>query len=101
MTFFKGGNYQSFSEVASKALDTRILLLLKIGQKEHLELLAQGKLRFRKLEIYKNAEKSAAHWDPYEGIESVLQGDQIKFGIKLPGGEVHEFSSENHPQIFR
>ncbi len=88
-------SYLSFSEAASKKLDTRLLFLLKVGRKEHLESLAQGKLRFQKLKIYKDAERSAAHSDPYEGIESILQGSEIKFGIKLPSGETHEFLSEN------
>ncbi len=87
--------YLSFSEVASKPLDTRLLFLLKVGKKEHLEFLAQGKLRFQKLKIYKDAERTEAHSDPYEGIESILQGTEIKFGIKLPSGETHEFLSEN------
>ena len=87
--------YQSFSEVASKPLDTRLLFLVKVGQKEHLELLRQGKIRFQKLKIYKDAGNSAAHSDPYEGIESILQGSETRFGIKLSSGETHEFSSEN------
>jgi len=88
-------SYQSFSEVASKPRDTRLLFLVKVGQKKHLELLRQGKIRFQKLRIYKAAERSEAHSDPYEGIESILQGSEIKFGIKLPSGETHEFLSEN------
>lgn len=88
-------SYQSFSEVASKPLDTRLLFLVKVGQKKHLELLRQGKIRFQKLKIYKDAERSEAHSDPYEGIESILQGSEIKFGIKRPSGETHEFLSEN------
>lgn len=87
--------YQSFNEVTSKPLDNGRLLLVKVGKKIHLELLRQGKIRFKKIKKYKEAEISEAYSDPYEGIESILQSSEIKCVIKLASGETHEFSSEN------
>lgn len=88
--------YEQFDQSVSRTLETRLLLLLKVGAKDHLEQLALGKIRFRKLNFYKEEEdKKAAHHDPDEGIDAVLQGDQVRLVITTQDGKKRELSSES------
>jgi hypothetical protein len=64
------------------------LLLLKLGQKEHLEMLRKGKLYMNTLAYFTTLDSDPARADPYEGTDSIIQPRHIgEFIIdpNLPG----------------
>lgn len=88
--------YKSFPELLIGYSQPNVLCLLKIGQKEHLEQLAAGKLRFRNFSYYSSIESQGkAFFDPHEGIESVLQADRITLEFKQQNLPLFTLSQEN------
>lgn len=80
----------------SNAVETRLLLLVKIGQIEHLEALRQGRLWARHLEFYKQVEgPPLAHQDSQEGLRGVYQATRIEVRIEPPGQDPIILSSDN------
>lgn len=78
----------------STAPKTRILALLKVGWKAHLEELARGRMRFRRLAFYSDLEsKGRAHHDGNEGLAALFQSEQIRMIVKAAGQEI-EVSTE-------
>jgi hypothetical protein len=66
------------------------MLLLKLGQKEHLETLGKGLLYMNSLAYFTSLEADPARGDPYEGTDSVIQPCDIgEFIIdpQIPGFE--------------
>jgi hypothetical protein len=53
------------------------MILLKLGQKEYLEMLRKGLLYMSSLAYFKALEEDAARGDPYEGTDSILQACDI------------------------
>jgi hypothetical protein len=87
-------DYRSLEQALSLGLEAHVFCILKIGRREHLEELAQGRLRFRPLKFYSDIEsQGAAHYDGHEGIVSVLQAEYMKLKLSI-GGEQIEISSE-------
>jgi hypothetical protein len=78
----------------SVAPRTRILSLVKVGAKPHLEELARGRLRFRSLAFYSDLEsKGQAHHDGNEGLAGLFQSERIRIVLKAAGQEI-EISKE-------
>ena len=66
------------------------MILLKLGQKEHLEMLRKGLLHMNSLAYFTKLESDAARGDPYEGTDAILQPCDIGeflFDPHLPGME--------------
>jgi hypothetical protein len=64
------------------------MILLKLGQKEHLEMLRKGLLFMNSLAYFTALEDDAARGDPYEGTDSILQPCDIGeflFDPHVPG----------------
>ena len=49
------------------------MLLLKLGQREHMEMLRKGLLYRNSLAFFKLLEADPARSDPYEGTDSIIQ----------------------------
>jgi hypothetical protein len=49
------------------------MLLLKLGQREHMEMLRKGLLYMNSLAFFKLLEADPARSDPYEGTDSIIQ----------------------------
>lgn len=49
------------------------MLLLKLGQKEHMEMLRKGLLYMNSLAFFTSLEADPARGDPYEGTDSIIQ----------------------------
>jgi hypothetical protein len=67
-----------------------ILILLKLGAKEHLEMLRKGLLYMNPLAFFRSLEADSARGDPYEGTDSIIQPSHIGDFIidpHLPGWE--------------
>jgi hypothetical protein len=66
------------------------MLLLKLGQREHLERLREGTLYMNSLAFFKSVESDSARGDPYEGTDSITQPSdigQIVIDPHIPGWE--------------
>jgi len=64
------------------------MLLLKLGQKEHLEKLRAGLLYMNSLAYFTALESDAARSDPYEGTDTIMQPCDIGefvFDPRMPG----------------
>ncbi len=64
------------------------MILLKLGQKEHLEMLRKGLLYMNSLAYFTALEADVARGDPYEGTDSILQPCDIgefHFDPHVPG----------------
>ena len=64
------------------------MLLLKLGQKEHLEKLRAGLLYMNSLVYFTALESDAARSDPYEGTDSIIQQcdvGELVFDTQMPG----------------
>jgi hypothetical protein len=53
------------------------MLLLKLGQREHLEAVRQGRLYMNTLSYFIELEKDEARGDPLEGTETIIQPKDI------------------------
>jgi hypothetical protein len=66
------------------------MLLLKLGQREHLEMLRKGLLYMNSLAFFTSLDADPARGDPYEGTDSIIQPCDIgEFIIdpRIPGFE--------------
>jgi hypothetical protein len=64
------------------------MLLLKLGRREHLEAVRQGRLYMNPLSYFIDLEEDKARGDPFEGTETIIQPKDIgDFHIdpKMPG----------------
>jgi hypothetical protein len=64
------------------------MLLLKLGQREHMEMLRNGLLYMNSLAFFKSLESDPAREDPYEGTDSIVQPSDIGefiFDPHIPG----------------
>jgi hypothetical protein len=87
-------DHRTLEEELSLPPKVAILCLLKIGQREHLEELAKGHLRFRRLSFYSEMEsQEQPYHDKNEGTVGVLQAEYVKFLISF-GGEQVEVSRD-------
>src|SRR4051812_43285073 len=81
-------------EELSVAPAGRLICLVKVGERDNLEKLARGDLRFTRLGIYRDYEsKGEAHHDANEGIAAIFQSDSIRMILKA-GDEEFEVSQE-------
>jgi hypothetical protein len=72
-------------------------ILLKLGQKEHLEMLRKGLLYMNTLDYFNKLEEDLARSDQYEGTDSILQPQHIKSFVietKVPGFEFHRVNPQ-------
>jgi len=63
-------------------------ILLKLGKREHLEMLRTGTLYMNTLAYFNKLEADAARSDPYEGTDSILQPQHVGHFIiepRVPG----------------
>jgi hypothetical protein len=73
-----------------------IFVILRAGQKEHLEEFRKGRIRFRDLGYYSSLEsKGRVHHDGDEQVAGVYQADQIKLKFTAPNGATFTASAEN------
>jgi hypothetical protein len=84
----------------------RILCLLKVGQKKHLEGLTEGRLYCRSLAYYRRLENRLdPRIDRDEGVASVLQKDRVQLAFMTPHDPrphiVNAASGLAGPVIFR
>lgn len=77
--------FSDLKEWSLKKLDTRVLCLIKVGLKEHIESLADGKIYCRHLKFYKDPQfKDEPFYDIHEGLSAVYQSSKVNltFGDK-------------------
>lgn len=70
----------------------QVAILLKLGQKEHLEMLRHGLLYMNTLDYFNNLETDGARSDPFEGTDSILQPQHVRHFIiepQVPGISPH------------
>jgi len=78
--------YESPADVVGKDRGEGAWLLLKVGERQHLERLADGALRFRRLSYYRKAEnRGKAMFDAEEGLIAIYQPPLTEVTIGLPG----------------
>lgn len=73
------------SDFVQKPLETKLLCLLKVGSKEHIESLANGKIFCRHLKFYKDpSHKDKSFYDPHEGLAGIFQPELscLEIGIE-------------------
>jgi hypothetical protein len=74
------------------------MLLLKLGQKEHMQMLRKGLLYMNSLVFFTSLEADSAQGDPYEGTDSIIQPCHIgEFIIdpRIPGlDKIHVVPSD-------
>jgi len=83
------------------------LLLLKLGQKEYLEMLRKGKLYMNTLDYFTTLDSDPARADPYEGTDSIIQPRHIRDFIIDPNLHVglvcskhlREYRNLLHPAV--
>ncbi len=66
------------------------MVLLKLGQREHMEMLRKGLLYMNSLAFFRSSEADPARLDPYEGTDSMIQPCHIReltFDPQIPGWE--------------
>lgn len=79
-------------------------ILLKLGQKEHLEMLRKGLLYMNTLDYFNKLEEDPARSDQYEGTDSILQPQHIRDFVietKVPGFEFHRVDPRQLSGPFR
>ena len=72
-------------------------LLLKLGQKEHLEMLRKGLLYMNTLDYFNKLEADPARSDPFEGTDRITQPQHVRhliLDVDIPGRTPHAI----HPQ---
>lgn len=92
--------YQDLSTFSVQPVDTKILCLLKIGQKEHMENLSRGELFCHHLAHYKKPEfNDQPFYDEHEGLEHVNQPDltYAVFKFKDKDGKEREIKADLAP----
>lgn len=95
MTTTGQSKYLDLNTLALTPLDTKLLCLLKVGEQQHIESLADGKIYCRYMTYYKNPQfKDSPFYDEHEGLATVLQSDMVKLNISSSGGEKFEIGSE-------
>lgn len=95
MSLIEGTSYLDLTKLALVPLDTKLLCLLKVGAREHIEKLANGEIYCRHMNFYKDQIfKDHPFYDQYEGLAQVLQSDLIKVNIGTPDNQI-ELSKEN------
>lgn len=73
-------------------------ILLKLGQKEHLEMLRKGLLYMNTLAYFNNVEAGPLRRDEYEGTDSILQPQHIRHFIiepQVPGLGPHRVDPQS------
>jgi hypothetical protein len=75
--------------------DVKIFVIMRAGQREHLEEFAKGRLRFRRLTYYSGQESQGkTHHDRDEQVAGVFQAEHGRLDFKVPGGPSHTVSAE-------
>jgi hypothetical protein len=78
--------YESLADAVGKDRGEGAWLLLKVGERQHLERLADGALRFRRLSYYRKTEnRGKAMFDAEEGLIAIYQPPLTEVTIGLPG----------------
>ena len=78
--------YDSIAHAVSKDHENGLWMLAKVGEKKHLERLADGALRFRRLSYYRQVEnRGKALFDADEGLIAIYQPSVSEVTIDLPG----------------
>lgn len=78
-----------------RQVETRILCLLKVGKRRHMEQLADGVLYCRKLSYYTKIEGNRQVWqDSHEGLAGIYQSNRIKIRLQPRSGSEIILSTE-------
>ncbi len=67
-------------------------ILLKLGKREHLEMLRKGLLHMNTLDYFNKLEEDRARGDPFEGTDAILQPQHVRHFIiepQVPGVGPH------------
>lgn len=74
--------YLDLHDFSLQPLETKLLCLLKVGKKEHMESLAAGNIFCHHLAHYKNSQFAAEpFFDEHEGLMAVYQADKVNLKV--------------------